>query len=134
MRNTLRMSAVLKKTDIQSRKDIECVIFSFYEKIHKDSEMAKFFQIQPDAWEIHLERTTNFWENWLFQTGTYQGGLLWAHIQKHKKIPMKISHFEKWLSYWHLSVDEHFMGEKATFMKNKAIDLGNFLHHRLQHV
>lgn len=120
-----------KLNDIKNRNDITAVIKSFYEKVHNDTEMAPIFKMSKEKWEIHLHRTENFWENWLFQTGNYHGGLMWVHIEKHQDHPLTTELFEKWLSYWFITVDELFEGEKAEFMKSKALEIGQMMNQRL---
>lgn len=120
-----------KLVDIENREDIRKVILSFYEKVHKDAEIAPVFVMTQERWEEHLFRTENFWENWLFQTGNYGGGLMWKHIEKHQKHPITTRLFEKWLSYWMLTIDELFEGERADFMKTKALELGQMMNQRL---
>lgn len=132
--NVREVFVVVKKSnlsDIQGRDDITKVILSFYDKVHKDAEMAPIFQMPTSEWERHLIRTENFWENWLFQTGNYHGGLMWVHIGKHQEHPLTTQLFEKWLSYWILTLDELYEGEKANFMKSKAKEIGQMMNKRL---
>jgi hemoglobin len=116
---------------IENRKDIENLVLRFYEYVHDDPKMAPIFIMQEEKWEIHLERTINFWENWLFQSGNYHGGLMWAHIEKNQTYKITTELFERWLSHWFRSVDELFEGEKSDFLKTKALELGQMMNARL---
>ncbi len=120
--------------DLENRADIEKLIDVFYEKVHKEPKLSPYFKIPEDKWKIHLERTTNFWENWLFNSQNYNGGLMWAHLEKNREIPIKTAQFERWLALWFLSIDELFKGEKADFLKVKALELGQFMNKRINHL
>jgi hemoglobin len=120
-----------KLSDIGNKSDIRKLILSFYQKVHKDPEMAPIFNMPSVEWERHLTRTENFWDNWLFQTGSYHGGLMWVHLEKHQIHPLTTNLFEKWLSYWILSVDELFAGQNANFIKSKAIEIAQMMNKRL---
>ncbi len=81
---------------LENRKDIENLAIRFYEYVHKYPKMAPIFVMPEEKWNIHLEQTINFWENWLFQTGNYHGGrLMWAHIEKNKTHPISNELFEQ---------------------------------------
>ncbi len=119
-------------SDLINRQDIEKLIDSFYEKVHKEPKLAPYFKIPEEKWKIHLERTANFWENWLFDTKNYNGGLMWVHLEKHQEIPIKTEQFERWLALWFLSIDELYAGDKADFLKIKALELGQMMNQRLK--
>ena len=68
-----------------------------------------------------------FWENWLFQTGSYVGGMMWKHAEAHHNHGLTTERFEHWLSHWFSTVDTLFVGENATFVKNKALEIGQIL-------
>lgn len=117
--------------DIESRQDIEFLVNKFYEKVHAEPNLAPVFEMPEAAFEHHLQRTYNFWENWLFQTGNYGGGMMWVHLQKHKETPLTTERFEYWLALWFRSVDELFAGERAEFVKKKALEIGQMMNGRL---
>lgn len=119
-----------KKQDILSRDDVSTLIDSFYKKVHKNDLLAPIFVMPEDQWSNHLTRTINFWDNMLFGTGSYKGGLMWAHIEKHREHPFTPEHFENWLSCWFLSVDEMYTGPNATFVKEKALQVGQIMNHK----
>lgn len=116
-----------EKTDIQTRADIEKMVLTFYEKVHQEPQLAPIFEMPESEWTRHITRVVNFWENWLFQTGAYQGGMMWVHIQANQKHPLTTERFERWLALWFLTVDSLFEGEKAIFVKNKALEIGQIM-------
>lgn len=113
--------------DIQNREDIELLVNNFYERVHNEPNLALVFEIPHDQWQSHLTRVVNFWENWLFQTGSYTGGMMWVHLQTNEKHKLTTERFEQWLSLWFLTTDSLFLGEKATFVKNKALEIGQIM-------
>jgi len=125
------MEATPQKTDIQSRADVERLVNRFYEYIHRDPVMAPVFRLSPERWEHHLQQTYAFWENWLFQTNNYPGGLMWVHLQHHQAHPFRREHFERWLGIWFGTVEELFEGPRAEFVKQKALEIGNWMFGRI---
>ena len=117
--------------DIQDREDIENLVNSFYEKVHKDFDLAPIFEMPQDQWERHLIRVVNFWENWLFQTGSYTGGMMWVHLQANEKHQLTTEKFERWLALWFMSVDTLFEGERAEFVKKKALEIGQIMNAKM---
>jgi hemoglobin len=103
----------------------------FYGYVHQDALLAPVFKLEPEQWANHLNRTCSFWENWLFQTGNYGGGLMWAHLEKNQTHPFQRAHFEHWLSIWFGTVDELFAGPRAEFIKSKALEVGNWMFGRI---
>lgn len=113
--------------DIQNREDIEELVDKFYEKVFKDPILSKVFEPSLSHWNEHKIRVYNFWDNWLFQTGSYTGGMMWVHMNRHKTHPLTTELFEKWLSYWFITVDELFIGKHADFTKSKALEIGQIM-------
>ncbi|UBM60318.1 group III truncated hemoglobin [Marinilongibacter aquaticus] len=117
--------------DIESREDIIALVTRFYTYVHADEFMAPVFQMPKEQFDRHLIRTYNFWDNWLFQTGEYKGGLMWAHIERNETHRITTKHFEHWLAHWFRATDELYSGKNADFVKSKALELGQFINQRL---
>ncbi|KPM46900.1 group III truncated hemoglobin [Jiulongibacter sediminis] len=117
--------------DIESREDVKLLVDTFYSYVHQDEKMAPVFKMPKEQFERHLERTYNFWDNWLFRTGSYQGGLMWAHIEKNMSYPITTELFERWLAHWFRSADELFKGENTEILKSKALELGQIMNAKL---
>ncbi len=101
--------------DINSRKDIEHLVNEFYAKVLKDDKIGFFFNKIADIdWEKHFPIMYDFWETILFDTMEYKGNPMTKHIVLSKKEPMTSEHFERWLMLWNETVNEHFMGNRAT--------------------
>ena len=62
------------KNDITNRGDIEMLVNAFYDKVKTDDKIGLFFtDVIHVNWEQHLPRMYDFWDNVLFQTGSYIG-------------------------------------------------------------
>jgi hemoglobin len=112
------------KRDIESRKDIEHLIDSFYEKVKKDEVIGFIFNdVAKVNWGKHLPVMYDFWESTIFSIGKYQGNPMLLHINLNKRIPFTKQHFERWLKIFTETVDELFEGKKANLAKERAISI-----------
>lgn len=117
--------------DLQYKADVEKLVNYFYNIVKKDPLLAPIFDMPLETWQNHLPRMYRFGGNWLFDTKNYDGGMMWVHLQVHQKTPLTIDHFERWLSYFFIAVDENFHGPKANFAKQKALEIGQMMLGRL---
>ena len=116
------------KTDIKNRQDIEMLINTFYEKVKVDTTIGYFFNdVIHVNWEKHLPKMYDFWENVIFNTGTYEGNPMQQHQNLHKKSPMSKVHFDRWLMLFKTTVDELFEGEKAEQSKQRATSIATVM-------
>lgn len=119
--------------DILTREDVVKLVDTFYDKVHEDVHLAPAFEPSKEHWNEHLGRVYNFWENWLFQTGSYTGGMMWVHAERHSTHPMTTELFERWLALWFLTTDQLFEGKNATFVKDKAFEIGQIMNAKFNH-
>lgn len=107
--------------DIKSREDIALVVRSFYERAMLDPEIGPFFtEVAAINLEEHLPVMYDFWENLLFQTGGYHGGMMYKHIVMNEQKPLTKEHFARWLDLFEEEVDQHYAGPTAEDMKKRA--------------
>ncbi len=71
------------KQDISSRKDIKLIITKFYDFLLADEKMIPFFEdiVEENQLEHHLEVITDFWNDIIFDTMTYQNNVMQKHLQ-----------------------------------------------------
>ena len=111
--------------DIESRRNIEKLLESFYEKAFSDETIGYIFTdiAKLDLIE-HMPIIADFWEMVLFQTVNFQEKYgrspMQRHIELNKKETLKSEHFQKWLQLFDQAVDENFSGEKAELAKLRA--------------
>jgi len=116
------------KTDIRDRNDIELLVNTFYDKVKPDPVIGYFFkEVVPVNWNKHLPVMYDFWENIVFATGSYEGNPMVQHKHLHKKSPMKMEHFQRWIMLFTETVDELFAGEKAILIKQRATSIATVM-------
>lgn len=115
------MTETQDRHDIEHRRDIELLVRTFYTRAFQDEVLGPIFvdiaQMDLDA---HMPIMCDFWENILFQTGKYRGGMGIVHFQLHAKVPLRYSFFQRWLGHWVATVDELFAGHFAEVAKMHA--------------
>jgi hemoglobin len=111
--------------DIRDRDDIVRLVTAFYGTLFDDPLLGPVFKdvAKVDLGE-HIPRFADFWENVLFQTGAYRGGLMAAHIRVHFLEPLGVPHLQRWLATWEWTVDQHFAGPRANHAKLQASRVG----------
>lgn len=102
------------KKEIQNLTDIKLLVDSFYGKVREDDMLKDIFNnIIQNRWPQHLEKMYSFWQTVLLDEYTYNG----TPFPPHAKLPVEEEHFTRWLQLFNATVDEYFVGEKATRAK-----------------
>lgn len=110
-----------QKQDIENREHIAIVVHAFYERAMRDPLIGPFFtEVVAINLEEHLPVMYDFWENLLFRTGGYRGGMMYKHIMLNQKKHLEKEHFARWLTLFEQEVDCHFAGPVAEDMKKRA--------------
>lgn len=116
------------KQDIENRKDIERVIYAFYDKVRKDETLGYIFNdVAKVNWEHHTPIICDFWENILFQSNVYRGNPMITHMNLHAMTPLTKPHFDRWKKLFIETVDEHFEGSNAELAKQRAISIATMM-------
>lgn len=109
------------KTDIQTPKDIENLMRSFYSQVLIDKEIGYIFtEVAKLDIESHLPLICAFWENVLLGSTAYKKNVLQVHLDLHKQEALQPEHFQKWLAIFDETVDAQFEGEIANLAKVRA--------------
>ena len=102
------------KKEIQNLIDIKLLVDSFYGKVREDDMLKDIFNnVIQNRWPQHLEKMYSFWQTVLLDEYTYNG----TPFPPHAKLPVEEEHFTRWLQLFNATVDEYFVGEKATRAK-----------------
>ena len=112
-------------TDIETREDVKLMVDMFYEQVKKDSLLSPVFSHVD--WEHHLPIMYNFWSSMLFGDLSYQGN----PFQKHVALPIQAAHFNRWLTLFMETVDQHFSGSNAEEIKQRAQSIAGIFQHKL---
>jgi len=119
--------------DIQSRKDIEMLISSFYNKVKSDDTIGFIFNdIARVNWEKHLPVMYNFWETLLLDATSYRNNAMEVHYSLNRKVPLNEIHFQRWLKLFSETVDELFSGKIATSAKTKAKSIASLMQYKMK--
>lgn len=116
--------------DICSRQDVFNLVITFYAKVRDDELLGPIFNGNISDWDEHFVKLTDFWESNLFFQKKYQGDPLEKHIEVDRNEKGKINemHFGVWLNLWYQTIDELFVGETANIAKNRARNMGTYIH------
>src|SRR5690606_4442261 len=115
---------------IETREEVSFLVRTFYSKVREDKLLGPIFNGIITDWETHLELLTDFWETNLLYARKYFGNPMHAHIEVDKKIgnTMNELHFGTWINLWYQTLNEYFEGEVAEIAKNRARNMGTFIH------
>ena len=98
------------KKDVSTIKCIQLLVDTFYGQIRKDELLADIFNDKiQDRWPEHLEKMYQFWQTVLLEEHTYNG----SPFLPHAKLPVDVSHFERWLSLFNTTINSLFAGPVA---------------------
>jgi hemoglobin len=116
------------RPDITTEDHIKILVDSFYTKVNTDALLSPIFNdVAQVDWRQHMPLLYQFWSTLLFRTNTYQG----RPWPKHAMLPVGVEHFDRWVSLFKATVDEHFSGPKATEAKNMAASIADTFQNRL---
>ena len=116
--------------DISERDDIRKLVHEFYDKVRANALLGPVFNNTISNWPSHLEHLTDFWESNLLFKKSYKGDPIKKHIDVDRAHSQSINamHFGVWINLWYETVDELFEGEVAQIAKNRARNMGTFIH------
>lgn len=100
--------------EIRNRSDVEEFVAALYELLPRDPVIGHYFtEVVQINLATHLPKIVDFWEMILFQTNSYQGDPMAAHLRLHSIAPFQQAHFDRWLCHFESAVRERFHGEAA---------------------
>ena len=112
--------------DIQNQNDIEFLVKTFYARAAADPLLAPHFA--NIDWEHHYPRMIAFWAFILLDETGFQGNV----FDSHKDLRIDATHFAQWLLHFHATIDELFVGEKATLAKQRADSIAAIFQHKIE--
>jgi hemoglobin len=122
------MDATLK--EILTLADVKVLVDSFYGKIREDNLLAGIFNERiQDRWPQHLEKMYTFWQTVLLGEHTYYG----APFMPHANLEVYHEHFERWLTLWYQTLDEHFTGKNAEEAKWRSARMAEMFEFKINH-
>ncbi|MBS4072285.1 MAG: group III truncated hemoglobin [Algoriphagus sp.] len=125
----------MKRIPIQSRKEVDLLVRSFYEQVRVHELLGPVFNEVVQDWEVHLVHLSDFWEMILLQTGPGAGKFnpTKVHREVDEKVDYSIDqvHFGSWLELWFATLDQYFEGEVADYAKEHARRMAHMLFMRI---
>tara|TARA_B110000977_G_scaffold196920_1_gene278297 strand:- start:191 stop:562 length:372 start_codon:yes stop_codon:yes gene_type:complete len=116
---------------IQTKEDVIVLVDLFYEKVNKDAILSPiFYDFAKVDWESHMPTMYSFWASILLGEGSYSG----RPFPKHLALPIKETHFERWLALFHETVDEHFEGKLALEAKSRASNIAQIFSFKIKSI
>ena len=116
------------KRDIESRDDIELMLYTFYRKAFADDVIGYFFkEVVPLDLNTHIPEITDFWESILFNSHSYRKNVMEIHKQISDRSTISKKHLERWVKLFTETVTEEFDGQKAELMKQRALSIATLM-------
>lgn len=112
--------------DISSKVDISLLVHKFYGKVLKDDQLSPFFKDLD--FEVHMPKMIHFWSFALLNEPGYTTNV----VEKHLHMPLQEAHFDRWLTLFNETIDEHFSGEIANQAKQRAQLIGWTIKSKIQ--
>lgn len=121
--------------DIASREDVELLVNEFYGKVRKNELLDHIFDdVVKINWEHHIPILIDFWESILLDVNKYSRNAMAVHVEINQKIKLEPIHFSTWLSLFDETVDQYFIGEKASLAKTRAHSIASIMELKMQQI
>lgn len=123
------------KHDITTRKDIDILVKTFYDKLLKDDLLQELFQKTVlQHLEAHLKLVADFWDSILLDADNYKGNVIEKHFNLDKQFPLNKAEFDRWLLHWTSAINELYAGEKADLAKFRANSIADIMQYKLEYI
>ena len=120
--------------DIETKQDIERMLLQFYRKAFADDLIGHFFtEVFPLNLDVHVPAIAAFWESIVFDSHTYSRNVMQAHEHVSSLSRIRTEHLDRWVHLFHQTVDEHFSGDRAGLMKQRARSVATLMDIRINH-
>jgi hemoglobin len=104
--------------DIENREDVNLLVNEFYTAVLKDELLAPHFA--HIDFTHHKPRMVDFWCFTLLDKGSFKGNI----FDKHAPLQINQTHFDRWLLLFEATLQQHFLGDKATLALQRAKLIG----------
>ena len=122
-------------SDIESREDIEKLIFQFYEKVKLDTTIGFIFnEVVAMDWPHHIPVIVDFWETILLDNPVYKKNAMEVHYTLNKIFPLQEKHFTAWLHLFNSTLDEMYEGKIALLAKKRAAGIAALMQHKMNNI
>ncbi|MEQ9306453.1 MAG: group III truncated hemoglobin [Marinoscillum sp.] len=116
--------------DIETLDDIKFLVDTFYTKVRSDELIGPIFnEVIQNRWPVHLEKMYSFWQTVLLSEHTYFG----RPFPPHAQLPVDASHFDRWITLFYETIEEHFSGEKADEAKIRSGKMAMMFQYKIEY-
>jgi len=114
----------MHKQTLDSPEAIRLLVNSFYDKVRVDPLIGPVFtDVAEVDWASHLPKMYAFWENIILGNNAYNGHPFRPHLLVNQKHTLHTEHFERWLQLFSATLAEHFTGETAELVRQRATQI-----------
>ena len=122
----LMTTCTAPRPDLDSPERITEFLQHFYGKLLEDPVLAPIFlDVAGIDLRTHLGHIQAYWEKLLLGKDDYQRHTMNIHRALHGKQALTSADFERWLAFFHGSVDELFTGSGAERAKHVATHIAD---------
>ncbi len=119
--------------DLDTRSAIHDLVVAFYREIVFDDLLAPVFaEVAETDWAAHIPRLIDYWCTILLGERGYNGALLEAHREVHRRDPFRDEHFDRWYQLWVAATDARWCGPRAEQAKAHAAATAGLISRRLR--
>lgn len=120
---------------LNSPEAIRLLVNSFYEKVQLDPLIGPVFTDVADVdWATHLPKMYAFWESIILGNNAYDGHPFRPHLLVNGQHPLRVEHFERWLTLFTATLNEHFTGETAEQVRQRAMQIAMVWSQKLKYI
>ncbi|MCV2438679.1 group III truncated hemoglobin [Paucibacter sp. DJ2R-2] len=112
-----------------NRTTLRRLVDAFYVDVRRDELLGPVFEasIPADAWEVHLERMTDFWSTVMLGTRSFRGNVFKKHVALADIADVRPEHFLRWITLWNHHSSALFPAEVAQELQETAKGIGRNL-------
>ncbi|TDG14892.1 group III truncated hemoglobin [Seongchinamella unica] len=100
--------------DLDCRQNVEQFVDQFYQRVLADEQLAPvFLDVAAIDLDEHLPHIKNYWCKLLLGQQGYRRHTMNIHRALHARRPLTQADFERWLSLFRATLDEHYSGPYA---------------------
>jgi hemoglobin len=114
----------VSKPDLDSRARIEAFVDQFYARVLVDPQLAPVFldAAQIDL-AVHLPHIKDYWCKLLLGEQGYNRHTMDIHRRLHRKRPLTAADFQRWLTLFSATLDEHYSGGRTERARQLAVTI-----------
>lgn len=120
------------QSDLTPGAGVARLVDAFYTRVRADDCIGPIFNdVAKVNWATHLPKMYAFWDSVLFGVPGFKGNPLAVHLVLAERTPLTPHEFDRWVSLFHATVDELFVGPMATEAKQRAVRIATMMQYHI---